>query len=129
VNVEAGDDPLVSVVIPMFNAGPWIREALASVAMQTHAVHECIVVSDGSTDDGPDIVRDVQRGGSLPLRLVEIEHAGVSVARNTGINDDVVAPEPRILGGSSRVEHGHDDVQLGRVPPLRIVAVPGRPGD
>jgi len=86
VNVEAGDDPLVSVVIPMYQAEAWIREALASVAMQTHAVHECIVVSDGSTDDGPDIVRDVQRGGSLPLRLVEIEHAGVSVARNTGIN-------------------------------------------
>ncbi len=86
VNVEAGDDPLVSVVIPMYQAEAWIREALASVAMQTHAVHECIVVSDGSTDDGPDIVRDVQRGGSLPLRLVEIEHAGVSIARNTGIN-------------------------------------------
>jgi len=80
------DNPLVSVVIPMFNAGLWIREALASVARQTHPVHQCIVVDDGSTDDGPDIVRDVQRGGSLPLTLVEIDHAGVSVARNTGID-------------------------------------------
>ena len=79
--------PHVSVVIPMFNAGSWIREALASVAMQTHAVHQCIVVDDGSTDDGPDIVREVQRGGTLPLTLIEIEHAGVSVARNTGIHE------------------------------------------
>ena len=79
--------PLVSVVIPMFNAGPWIREALMSVATQTHPVHECIVVDDGSTDDGPDIVRGVQRGGTLPLTLIEIEHAGVSVARNTGIDN------------------------------------------
>ena len=86
MNLNAGDRPLVSVVIPMFNAGPWIRETLESVAAQSCPVHECIVVSDGSTDNGPDIVRDVQRGGSLPLRLVEIEHAGVSVARNTGIN-------------------------------------------
>ena len=79
--------PHVSVVIPMFNAGPWIREALTSVATQTHAVHQCIVVDDGSTDDGPDIVREVQRGGTLPLTLIEIEHAGVSVARNTGIDE------------------------------------------
>ena len=86
MNLNAGDRPLISVVIPMFNAGPWIRETLESVAAQSCPVHECIVVSDGSTDNGPDIVRDVQRGGSLPLRLVEIEHAGVSVARNTGIN-------------------------------------------
>ena len=57
-----------------------------SVATQTHPVHECIVVDDGSTDDGPDIVREVQRGGTLPLTLIEIEHAGVSVARNTGID-------------------------------------------
>ena len=82
---KLSDRPLVSVVIPMFNAGPWIREALTSVALQTHSVHECIVVSDGSTDDGPDIVRDVQRGGSMSLQLIEIEHGGVSVARNTGI--------------------------------------------
>ncbi len=79
------DSPFVSVVIPMFNGGTWIHEALESVAMQTHAVHECIVVDDGSTDQGPGIVREVQRAGDLPLDLITIEHAGVSVARNTGI--------------------------------------------
>ena len=84
--LKVGDEPLVSVVIPMFNAGRWIRETLKSVAAQTHSVHECIVVSDGSTDSGPEIVRQIEKHGSLPLTLVEIEHAGVSVARNTGIN-------------------------------------------
>ena len=82
---KRSDSSLVSVVIPLFNAGPWIREALASVAAQTHDVHECIVVDDGSTDDGPDIVREVQQDRSLPLTLIEIQHSGVSVARNTGI--------------------------------------------
>lgn len=82
---KRSDSSLVSVVIPLFNAGPWIREALASVAAQTHEVHECIVVDDGSTDDGPDIVREVQQDWSLPLTLIEIQHSGVSVARNTGI--------------------------------------------
>ena len=69
----------------MFNGGAWIREALASVAMQTHAVYECIVVDDGSTDQGPAIVREMQRVGDLPLNLIAIEHAGASIARNTGI--------------------------------------------
>tara|TARA_B100001964_G_C14252246_1_gene610526 strand:- start:1744 stop:2697 length:954 start_codon:yes stop_codon:yes gene_type:complete len=85
VILKVGDEPLVSVVIPMFNAGRWIREALESVAAQTHSVHECIVVSDGSTDSGPEIVRQIEKQGSLPLTLVEIEHAGVSTARNVGI--------------------------------------------
>ena len=82
---RCSDSSLVSVVIPLFNAGTWIRETLASVAAQTHNVHECIVVDDGSTDDGADIVREVQQDGSLPLTLIEIQHSGVSVARNTGI--------------------------------------------
>ena len=85
MNLKVGDEPLVSVVIPMFNAGRWIRETLKSVAAQTHSVHECVVVSDGSTDSGPEIVRQIEKHGSLPLTLVEIEHAGVSVARNTGL--------------------------------------------
>ena len=70
------DSPFVSVVIPMFNGGTWIHEALESVAMQPHAVHECIVVDDGSTDQGPGIVREVQRAGDLPLDLITIEHGG-----------------------------------------------------
>jgi len=82
---KCSDSSLVSVVIPLFNAGSWIRETLASVAAQSHGVHECIVVDDGSTDDGPDIVREVQQDGSLPLTLIEIQHSGVSIARNTGI--------------------------------------------
>ena len=85
VNPIAGEEPLVSVVIPMFNGGAWIRETLESVAAQTHPVHECIVVSDGSTDNGPDVVREMEKRGSLPLTLVEIDHAGVSVARNAGL--------------------------------------------
>jgi len=85
VSLRSVGAPLVSVVIPMFNAGTWIRETLESVAAQTHSVYECIVVSDGSTDNGPDVVREMEKRGSLPLTLVEIDHAGVSVARNTGL--------------------------------------------
>ena len=95
----------VSVVIPMFNAGPWIGEALASVAGQSHPVSECLVVDDGSTDDGPTVVEEFAASSSLPVHLLRISHVGVSGARNAGIratagdyvafldSDDVWAPQ------------------------------------
>ena len=95
----------VSVVIPMFNAGPWIGEALASVAGQSHPVSECLVVDDGSTDDGPTVVEEFAASSSLPVCLLRIPHVGVSGARNAGIraavgdyvafldSDDVWAPQ------------------------------------
>ena len=43
--------PLVSVVMPAYNAGQFIGEALASVFGQSHSRVEVIVVDDGSTDD------------------------------------------------------------------------------
>ena len=95
----------VSVVIPMFNAGPWIGEALASVVGQSHPVSECVVVDDGSTDDGPTVVEEFAASSSLPVCLLRIPHVGVSGARNAGIraaagdyvafldSDDVWAPQ------------------------------------
>src|SRR5690242_357164 len=45
------DEPLVSVVIPAFNAAPTLPETLTSVASQTYRNLDIIVVDDGSTDD------------------------------------------------------------------------------
>jgi glycosyltransferase involved in cell wall biosynthesis len=78
------DDP-VSVVIPMYDAAPWIGEALASVAAQSRPVYECLVVDDGSTDHGPSVVRAFATSSPCPVRLISVEHGGVSAARNAGI--------------------------------------------
>jgi glycosyltransferase involved in cell wall biosynthesis len=78
-------DVSVSVVIPMYDAAPWIGEALASVAGQSRPVHECLVVDDGSTDDGASIVRAFAVSSPCQVRLISIEHAGVSAARNAAI--------------------------------------------
>lgn len=77
--------PRVSVVIPMYQAGPWIAETLASVAAQTHPIHECIVVDDGSTDDGPGVVAAFAEESGLVVHLVSQANAGVSAARNAGL--------------------------------------------
>ena len=43
-------DRLISVVMPCYNAAPFIREAVASVMGQTHKMTELVIVDDGSTD-------------------------------------------------------------------------------
>jgi len=73
---------LCSVVIALYNKGPYIEAALASVLAQSHAEWEVVVVDDGSTDDGAQRVRACQDGR---VRLVSQANGGVSRARNRGI--------------------------------------------
>ncbi len=70
-----------SVVIPCYNAGRWVEEALRSVAEQTHQPHEIIVVDDGSTDDSLDRIK----ASGVDVRLLHTQRANGAGARNVGI--------------------------------------------
>lgn len=74
--------PKVSVVTPLHNKGKYIAETVASVLSQSFTDWEMIVVENGSTDSGPDMVRNI---GDPRVRLVVSEKTGPSVARNLGI--------------------------------------------
>jgi len=74
----------ISIIIPAYNAGATLREALDSVQAQNHAPHEVIVVDDGSTDDTADIARTYHE--VLPLVLVQQANAGLGAARNAGMD-------------------------------------------
>lgn len=81
------DCPLVSVIIPAYNAETRIAETLASVIAQDYPNIEIVVVNDCSTDRTAEIARDVLEKSGRPFKL--IEHAtnrGVSAARNTCIS-------------------------------------------
>lgn len=73
--------PLVSVIIPAYNAQATLGATLSSVQAQTHANLEIIVVDDGSTDKTHELAVAVQAKDSR-VRLIRQVNAGVAAARN-----------------------------------------------
>ena len=45
------DESLVSIIVPIYNAGPYLEQCLDSIVGQTHKDLEIILLNDGSTDD------------------------------------------------------------------------------
>ena len=86
---------MFSVIIPLYNKAPYIEKALQSVLQQTFRDFEIIVVDDGSTDNGAEIVKKVFSTDYLtahqlqiPLKgfqLISQPNQGVSTARNNGV--------------------------------------------
>jgi hypothetical protein len=79
--------PMVSVVIPMYNAAETVIEALDSVAGSTMRSWEIVVVNDGSTDGGGEMVREwAERHPNQRLGLFRHEvNRGLPPSRNTGM--------------------------------------------
>ena len=75
---------LVSVIIPVYNVAPYLREALDSAVNQTYRHLEIIIVEDGSTD-GSEIICDEYCSDSR-VQVIHQEHRGVGNARNTGLD-------------------------------------------
>jgi len=73
----------VSVIIPTYNYGRFISEAIRSVLDQTHPALEIVVVDDGSTDETREVV--AKFGDSV--KYIRQENAGVCAARNTGARE------------------------------------------
>lgn len=93
----------VSVIVPCYNQGAFLAEALDSVLKQTYHNWECIIVNDGSTDS-TDAVAQLWTQKDSRFKYLSIPNGGVSNARNTGIasafgyyilpldGDDMISP-------------------------------------
>jgi glycosyltransferase involved in cell wall biosynthesis len=98
------EQPLISVIMPVYDAEPYLKEAIASILAQTYPRFEFIIVDDGSTDGSADIVRAFAERDSR-IRPLFLPHGGLARALNAGIElvhgdliarmdaDDVSLPE------------------------------------
>ncbi|MFF0266588.1 glycosyltransferase family 2 protein [Kribbella sp. NPDC004536] len=76
--------PRLSVVVPFYNVGAYIGDCLDSIARQTFADFEAILVDDGSPDDSAVIAKEFC-SRDRRFRIVEQPNAGLGPARNTGV--------------------------------------------
>lgn len=96
--------PLVSIIVPCFNQGRYLPDAIDSVISQTWPRWECIIIDDGSTDDTAAVAARLAARDSR-VRCVSQPNRGLAGARNRGLDeargeyiqfldaDDLLVPE------------------------------------
>lgn len=75
---------MISIIVPIYNAAPFLSACVESLLAQTEHEIEILLVDDQSTDGSTDIARDYAKREER-VHLIEQPHAGQSVARNTGL--------------------------------------------
>lgn len=80
------NQPLISVIVPVYNVAAYLEECLRSILNQTYTKLEVLLIDDGSTDGSSDICdRYANQDGRI--RVIRQANAGLSQARNRGIEE------------------------------------------
>lgn len=121
-------DPLVSVIIPVYNGERFLREAVQSVLDQQYSPIEIIIVDDGSTDG----TATVARSFSKTVRYLHQTNKGPAAARNRGIEhargsllafadaDDLWPANKLELQLPYLIRDPNIDIVLGRIQQVRL---------
>ncbi len=99
-----GKNPIISVVMPVYNGKKYLRDSIESILNQTYADFEFIIINDGSTDDSLQIIEKYAREDGR-IKVVTRENRGLVYSLNEGIGlavgdyiarmdaDDIAFPE------------------------------------
>src|SRR3954462_4182724 len=102
LNVAA--EPLISVVLPVFDAREHLADAISSIQAQSHRRRELLVLDDGSSDGSPELAEELGKTEER-IRVLRVTHGGAAQAVNAGVEaargdmiarmdaDDVAVPE------------------------------------
>ena len=117
------DKKLISVIVPVYNSGQYLRTCLDSLSRQTYPNIEVILIDDGSAD-GSEKVCDEYAAADGRFKAVHKENGGVSSARNLGISiasgdffhfldsDDYIEPDTYEYCMALIEKHGCDAVNF-----------------
>jgi len=118
-------EPLVSTIIPVFNRGLLVREAVCSVLLQTYRPIEIIIVDDGSTDETKNVVFELRKDNPDVVKVLRILNSGPGAAREAGKristgdfvqyldSDDLLLPEKFSLQVSGLLKNPGHSISYG----------------
>lgn len=85
INVEKRAYMKYSIIIPMFNSEKYIGKCINSILEQKCKDYELIIVDDGSTDKGVDVISQLLHDSSIAWKVISKDNGGQGLARNIGI--------------------------------------------
>jgi len=119
--------PLISVIIPCYNQGHFLTEAIESVLVQSYPHFELVIIDDGSTDNVEEVA------GRYPgVRYIRQENSGLAAARNTGLRrsrgdylifldaDDRLMPDALERGLTAFAAHPESAFVVGHCTPITV---------
>lgn len=77
---------MFSIIVPVYNAGKWLNDTVASVTSQSNTNWELLLVEDGSTDNSKDIISELAANDGR-IKPIFKDNGGVSAARNRGLQE------------------------------------------
>ena len=77
-------EPLISVIVPVYNVGEYLNRCIESIVTQTYTKLEIILVDDGSSDDCPELC-DLWAEKDARIKVIHKQNGGLSDARNKGM--------------------------------------------
>ncbi|WOO40809.1 glycosyltransferase family 2 protein [Rubellicoccus peritrichatus] len=120
---DSSSTPIVSVLMPVYNAEHYLKEAVESILAQTYKNFEFVIVDDGSTDRSLEVLNDFAKNDSR-IKIISRPNTGIVGALNDGLKNcsgkytarmdaDDIAHIQRLEKQSNYLENNEDTIAVG----------------